>query len=107
MPNYMQQSRKLSSIVKNNHIHQYLLKTGFFYVTKGTYITKVQHSKLGMFLRKDNKIPNCHHFQWIEFPLFILVKQYQDFKPNKKVLDVHHRVGSADEAFKRYRQVRL
>lgn len=56
MPNYMQQSRKLSSIVKTSHnICQRLLKTGFFYVTKGTCMAEVQHSKLRLFLRSDNQ----------------------------------------------------
>ena len=78
MPNYMQPNRELSSTVKKkknyHNICQHLLKSGCFYVTKGTCIAKIQHIKLRMFLRKDNKIPNLHHYEWIEFPLFILTK---------------------------------
>lgn len=75
MPNYMWQNRKLGSIVKNyGNICQHLLKTDFFYVTRGTCIAKVQRIKLKMCLRKDNKIPKLHHFEWIEFSLFILIK---------------------------------
>ena len=100
MPNYMQPNRELSSTVKKkkktyHNICQHLLKSGCLYVTKGTCIAKIQHIKLRMFLRKDNKVANLHHYEWIEFPLFILTKNLcQDLNPNKKVLDIHHGIGS-------------
>jgi hypothetical protein len=72
----MQQTMKLGSIVKkNNHnICQHLVKIGFFYASKGTCIAKVEHIKLRMFPRKNNKIPDHHHCEWIDFPLFIPIK---------------------------------